>query len=96
MNVICSWHAIADLALNNNRSLTHLEFIAFLYNICLYCYVSVYVLLGDLNAVVDLITNLYDRGLLDTGEYIVIYVDLGTFDITYPLKYFKRKYLVQK
>lgn len=53
-----------------------------------------YVLLGDLNAVVDFITNLYDRGLLDTGEYIVIYVDLGTFDITYPLKYFKRKYLV--
>jgi hypothetical protein len=56
----------------------------------------VYVLLGDLNAVVDFITNLYDRGLLDTGEYIVIYVDLGTFDITNPLKYFKRKYLVQK
>lgn len=55
-----------------------------------------YVLLGDLNAVVDFITNLYDRGLLDTGEYIVIYVDLGTFDITNPLKYFKRKYLVQK
>ncbi|XP_076075351.1 receptor-type guanylate cyclase Gyc76C-like [Mytilus galloprovincialis] len=50
----------------------------------------VYVLLGDINAVVDLMTNLYDRGLLDTGEYIVIYVDLDTFDSTVPLKYFKR------
>ncbi|XP_048763359.2 receptor-type guanylate cyclase Gyc76C-like [Ostrea edulis] len=50
----------------------------------------VYVFLGDLNGVVDLMTNLYDRGLLDTGEYIVIFVDHVTFDRTDPLKYFKR------
>ena len=56
-----------------------------------YLFVTVYVLLGDINAVVDLMTNLYDRGLLDTGEYIVIYVDLDTFDSTVPLKYFKSK-----
>ncbi|XP_041363434.1 receptor-type guanylate cyclase Gyc76C-like [Gigantopelta aegis] len=40
----------------------------------------VYVFLGDLNAVVDLMTNLFDRGLLDTGDYVVIYVDHNTFD----------------
>lgn len=50
----------------------------------------VYVMLGDINAVVDFMSNLYDRGLLDTGEYIVIYVDHDTFDPTVPLKYFKR------
>lgn len=50
-----------------------------------------YVFLGDLNGVVDLMTNLYDRGLLDTGEYIVIFVDHVTFDRTDTLKYFKRK-----
>lgn len=50
----------------------------------------VYVFLGDLNGVVDLMTNLYDRGLLDTGEYIVIFVDHVTFDRTDTLKYFKR------
>lgn len=52
---------------------------------------AVYVFLGDLNGVVDLMTNLYDRGLLDTGEYIVIFVDHVTFDRTDTLKYFKRK-----
>jgi len=41
---------------------------------------------------VDLVTNLYDRGLLDTGEYAVIYIDHMTFDASNPTKYFKRKY----
>ncbi|XP_050390613.1 receptor-type guanylate cyclase Gyc76C [Patella vulgata] len=50
----------------------------------------VYVFLGELNGVVDFMTNLYDRGLLDTGDYVVIYVDHGTFDYADPLKYFKR------
>ncbi|XP_071105845.1 receptor-type guanylate cyclase Gyc76C-like [Haliotis cracherodii] len=50
----------------------------------------VYVFLGEVNGVVDLMTNLYDRGLLDTGDYIVIYVDHNTFDSKDPLKYFKR------
>ena len=51
-----------------------------------------YVFLGDRNGIVDFMGNLYDRGLLDTGEYIVIYVDLNTFDKNDPLKYFLRKY----
>ncbi|XP_067672453.1 receptor-type guanylate cyclase Gyc76C-like isoform X2 [Haliotis asinina] len=50
----------------------------------------VYVFLGEVNGVVDLMTNLYDRGLLDTGDYIVIYVDHNTFDSKNPLKYFRR------
>ncbi|XP_033751446.1 receptor-type guanylate cyclase Gyc76C-like [Pecten maximus] len=50
----------------------------------------VYVFLGDINGVVDLMTNLYDRGLLDTGEYVVIFVDHGMFDVNAPLKYFRR------
>lgn len=54
-------------------------------------HVSVYVFLGGINGVVDLMTNLYDRGLLDTGEYVVIFVDHGMFDAHAPLKYFRRK-----
>ncbi|ESO83957.1 hypothetical protein LOTGIDRAFT_108278 [Lottia gigantea] len=50
----------------------------------------VYVFLGDINGVVDFMSNLYDRGLLDTGDYIVIYVNHGNFDQSEPLKYFKR------
>ena len=34
-----------------------------------------YVFLGGLNAVVDFMTNLNDRGLLTAGEYMVIYIE---------------------
>ncbi|KAK3090839.1 hypothetical protein FSP39_015066 [Pinctada imbricata] len=60
-----------------------------------YVHTRIYVFLGGLNGVVDLMTNLYDRGLLDTGEYIVIFVDHSTYDPTDQLKYFKRFSLVR-
>lgn len=39
-----------------------------------------------------MMTNMYDRGLLDTGEYVVIYFDHETVDTIDPLKYYRRKY----
>lgn len=50
-----------------------------------------YVFLGDLNGVVDLMINFYDWGLLDIGEYIVIFVDYVMFDRIDIFKYFKCK-----
>ncbi|KAH3862698.1 receptor-type guanylate cyclase Gyc76C-like [Dreissena polymorpha] len=50
----------------------------------------VYVFLGTYNGIVDMMTNMYDRGLLDTGEYVVIYFDHETVDTVDPLKYFRR------
>ncbi|KAJ8318358.1 hypothetical protein KUTeg_003449 [Tegillarca granosa] len=50
---------------------------------------QIYVFLGGINGIVDIMTNLHDRGLLDTGEYIVIYVDNTIFDPSEPLRYFK-------
>ena len=43
---------------------------------------------------VDFLIDLNDRGLLDTGEYVVIHVDFDTFDNVDSLKYFKSKYLL--
>ncbi len=54
--------------------------------------ISVYVFLGEHNGLVDMMSNLEARGLLATGEYIVIHTDLATFDTNHnPLKYFQRK-----
>lgn len=50
----------------------------------------VYVFLGTYNGIVDMMTNMYDRGLLDTGEYVVIYFDHETVDTIDPLKYYRR------
>ncbi|XP_052770331.1 receptor-type guanylate cyclase Gyc76C-like [Mya arenaria] len=50
----------------------------------------VYVFLGTYNGIVDMMTNMYDRGLLDTGEYVVIYFDHETLDAIEPLKYYSR------
>ena len=36
--------------------------------------VSVYVMLGDQNALISLLRELDRRGLIDTGDYVVIYV----------------------
>ena len=55
---------------------------------------SVYVYLGEHDAMVDLLSNLENRGLLATGEYVVIHVNLdsiGTLD-TDPGIYFRRNY----
>ena len=38
-----------------------------------------------------MMTNMYDRGLLDTGEYVVIYYDHETVDTIYPLKFYRSK-----
>ena len=53
--------------------------------------VPVYVILSEHNGMVDMMSNLEHRGLLATGDYVVIHVDLGTFSNIIPLKYFRRK-----
>ncbi|XP_045214115.2 receptor-type guanylate cyclase Gyc76C-like [Mercenaria mercenaria] len=50
----------------------------------------VYVFLGTYNGIVDMMTNMYDRGLLDTGEYVVIYFDHETVDTIDPFRYYRR------
>ena len=57
------------------------------------CLFSVYVFLGTYNGIVDMMTNMYDRGLLDTGEYVVIYYDHETVDTIDPLKFYRSKLL---
>ncbi|XP_070186172.1 guanylate cyclase 32E-like [Littorina saxatilis] len=53
----------------------------------------VYVFLGQLNAMVDMMTNLNDRGLLITGDYVVIFIDQRSRTVEPdPLKYFKRSF----
>lgn len=44
---------------------------------------------------VDTLSNMEDRGLLSTGQYVLIHVDLGTLDRFDPLKYFKSKNVCQ-
>ena len=56
---------------------------------------SVYVFLGQLNAMVDMATNLNDRGLLLTGDYVIIFIDQRSRTVYHdPLKYFKRQYFL--
>ncbi|GFR93323.1 guanylate cyclase [Elysia marginata] len=52
----------------------------------------VYVFLGYLNAVVDMMINMNDRGLLDTGQYVVIYAEFLEHVRNEPTKYFRRTY----
>ncbi|KAH9502512.1 Guanylate cyclase 32E [Bulinus truncatus] len=52
----------------------------------------VYVFIGNLNEVVDFTINLSDRGLLDTGEYIVIYIEHQEMVQMEVNKYFKRSF----
>ena len=52
---------------------------------------TVYVFLGEHNGMIDMLTNLEERGLFDTGEYMLIHTDFETFDMNRPLKYFQRK-----
>ncbi|CAL1538859.1 unnamed protein product, partial [Lymnaea stagnalis] len=52
----------------------------------------VYVFIGYLNAVMDFMINLSDRGLLDTGQYMVIYVEQLESIPMERNKYFKRTY----
>lgn len=52
---------------------------------------SVYVFLGDHNGMVTMMTILDERGLLATGEYLVIYTQFTTYNNEDPLKYFKRE-----
>lgn len=55
--------------------------------------VSVYVFLGGHFGMVEMMTNLDERGLLATGEYLVIYTEFSTYSNEDPLKYFKGQYL---
>ncbi|XP_064600660.1 receptor-type guanylate cyclase Gyc76C-like [Liolophura sinensis] len=55
-----------------------------------YIRTRVYVFLGDGNGIVDFMSNLYDRGLVDSGEYVVIYIDHAPYEESQPLKYFRR------
>ena len=52
---------------------------------------SVYVFLGEHNGMIDMLTNLEERGLFDTGEYMLIHTDDKTLDMNQPLKYFQSK-----
>lgn len=47
--------------------------------------------LGSLNAMIDFMVNLNLRGLLDTGEYEVIYVELVESVAMEKHKYFKSR-----
>ncbi|XP_060597382.1 receptor-type guanylate cyclase Gyc76C-like isoform X2 [Ruditapes philippinarum] len=49
----------------------------------------IYVILGQNYEFVGLLDHLNDRGLLDTGEYFVIGVDVGQYDPKDAQKYFK-------
>ena len=52
--------------------------------------VSVYLFLGAHSAMVDFMVNMQHRGLIATGEYMVIYVDLITpSDMSYSEHYFR-------
>ncbi|ELT90006.1 hypothetical protein CAPTEDRAFT_179119 [Capitella teleta] len=51
----------------------------------------IYVFLGDHNGMVTMMTILDERGLLATGEYLVIYTQFTTYNNEDPLKYFKRE-----
>ena len=53
--------------------------------------VSVYVLLGEHDAMVDTVANLEHRGLMDTGEYAVIFVDFDTYTDLDPMHYARSK-----
>ncbi|XP_059156487.1 receptor-type guanylate cyclase Gyc76C-like [Physella acuta] len=52
----------------------------------------VYVFIGHLNPLVDFMINLGDRGLLDTGQYVVIYVEHIEGVPMEREKYFKRTF----
>lgn len=54
-----------------------------------YFNISVYVILGKYFEFVGLMDHLYDRGLLDTGEYFVVGVHLGYYNSKDPQIYFK-------
>ncbi|XP_045213178.2 receptor-type guanylate cyclase Gyc76C-like isoform X2 [Mercenaria mercenaria] len=49
----------------------------------------IYVILGQSYEFVGLLDHLNDRGLLDTGEYFVVGVDVGQYDPKDAQKYFK-------
>ena len=49
-----------------------------------------YVFLGEHNGMVDMMNNLDSRGLLATGEYVLLHTDLFTYDNAQ--KYFQRQY----
>ena len=55
------------------------------------CLFSVYVFLGDTDGMVEMVHELDERGLLSSGEYMVIFVDQSSFT-TNPIKYFQSKY----
>ena len=55
-------------------------------------FVAVYVVLGEHDALIDILSNMEDRGLVDTGDYAVISVDFDTFKTIDRLRYFRRKY----
>ena len=56
--------------------------------------VAVYLYLGEHDGLQDLLINLDDRGLLATGDYIVIHNDIEGYEKNKPkpLKYFRREY----
>jgi guanylate cyclase len=55
--------------------------------------IAVYVFLGGHNGMVDMMTVLDQKGLLSTGEYVVIFTRFKTYDNeSDPLFFFKSQY----
>ena len=40
---------------------------------------------------IDMVSNIEERGIFDTGEYMVIHVDLEAFHENKPVRYFQSK-----
>ena len=40
---------------------------------------------------IDMVSNIEERGIFDTGEYMVIHIDLEAFHENKPARYFQSK-----
>ena len=54
-----------------------------------YFYILVYLILGQFTDFLGLLMTLFMKGLLDTGEYFVVSVDLIQYDSTDPEHYIR-------
>ena len=45
---------------------------------------------------IDLVSNIEERGIFDTGEYMVIHTDLEAYNKDKHMRYFQREYLPEE
>lgn len=60
------------------------------FNLLFFC--LVYVVLGQYYEHVGLMVSLYEKGLLQNGDYFVVGVDVEQYDQDYPGKYLSGKF----